>query len=60
MQSRRLQIQFAQQIFDAEAMVGGHVFEDSVKCADFDRIVVWDSEVVLTACWVTRRMWEPD
>jgi len=30
-------------------MVCGHVFEDSVKCADFDWIVVWDGEVVLAA-----------
>ena len=30
-------------------MVGGYVFKDSVKCADFDRIVVRDGEVVLPA-----------
>ncbi len=37
------------QLVDAQAVVGGYVFEDVVQCADFDRIVIWHGDVMLAA-----------
>lgn len=45
----KLQIQFVKQLVNTQAMVGGHVFQDVVRRADFDRVVIWHGNVIFTA-----------
>ena len=43
----KLQVKFVEQLINAEVVVGGHIFEDVVQCADFDRIMIRHGDVML-------------
>jgi hypothetical protein len=54
-----LQIEFAQQFIAAHAVMRRNAFQDTLQCAELDRIMVRNDFVVPPFCWVVTRKCEP-